>query len=250
MAILNKKLKIKEAGGSTVDCNIYTTQTEAGDTALNLKVSNQNAFVSLKDVDAYGATKGRAKINGATYVILSKAGLPYTEKSWTEPGTYTFTVPAGVTRIRVAVCGGGGSGAGTGISAGHGFAGGTSSFGDLLSATGGGGATGTSGGGGRPGAAGTPNGYAGEWSKGGYTKGFALSFEKTDGDYGRGSGFNRGDNPMQGGSGGYDSQYITVMPNTTYEVNVGEGGAKPTNFAAFYDEGVSGFVLIAYGGDI
>ena len=42
----------------------------------------------------------------------TKASIPpYTEKSWTTPGTYTWTVPAGVTRIRVAVCGGGGGGA-------------------------------------------------------------------------------------------------------------------------------------------
>ena len=52
---------------------------------------------------------------------------------------------------------------------------------------------------------------------------------------------------MQGGSGGYDSQYVDVIPNAIYEIKVGEGGAKPTNFASFYDEGISGFVLIAYG---
>lgn len=36
---------------------------------------------------------------------------PYTEKSWTTPGTYTWTVPAGVTKIKVEVAGAGGGGA-------------------------------------------------------------------------------------------------------------------------------------------
>lgn len=47
MAILNKKLKIKGTDGNTVDCNIYTTQTEAGSAALNMKVDSESTFVAL-----------------------------------------------------------------------------------------------------------------------------------------------------------------------------------------------------------
>ena len=47
MAILNKKLKIKDASGNIVDCNIYTTQTEAGSTALNMKVDGESTFVAM-----------------------------------------------------------------------------------------------------------------------------------------------------------------------------------------------------------
>lgn len=47
MAILTKKLKIKDKNGNTVDCNIYTTQTEAGSAALNMKVNGESTFVAL-----------------------------------------------------------------------------------------------------------------------------------------------------------------------------------------------------------
>lgn len=47
MAILNKKLKIKGTDGNTVDCNIYTTKTEAGSAALNMKVDSESTFVAL-----------------------------------------------------------------------------------------------------------------------------------------------------------------------------------------------------------
>ena len=39
-------------------------------------------------------------------IIVNAPKPAYTEKSWTTPGTYTWTVPEGVTRIRIAVCGG------------------------------------------------------------------------------------------------------------------------------------------------
>lgn len=42
-----------------------------------------------------------------------KAVVPaYTEKSWTTPGTYTWTVPAGVTKVKAEVAGAGGGGGG------------------------------------------------------------------------------------------------------------------------------------------
>ena len=50
-------------------------------------------------------TKENGKSSSASITIIVK--LEYTEQSWTTAGTYTWTCPAGVTRIRVAVCGGG-----------------------------------------------------------------------------------------------------------------------------------------------
>ena len=47
MAILAKKLKIKGTDGTTVDCNIYTTQTEAGSAVLNMKVNGESTFVAV-----------------------------------------------------------------------------------------------------------------------------------------------------------------------------------------------------------
>lgn len=49
-----------------------------------------------------------------------------------------------------------------------------------------------------------------------------------------------------GGGGGYDSKYISVIPNKTYSLSIGSGGAG----AGHSEAGKSGFVLIAFGGDI
>ena len=222
MSILSQKLYIKK-GSSTAACNIYSTAAEAGDKALRVG----NGYVALKNVTDANATAGRVSINGVTYAIATQhtaaVSVPYTEKSWTDAGNYSFTVPAGITRIRVAVCGGG---AGKGSLVGNGKGGGnTSAFG--ITATGGhGGGVAWS-----KGAGGEPNGHASTGNN--VTDGFALSFDKSSGDYGKGGNF--------GGSGGYDSQYVAVTAGQTYTITVGAAGGSG---------GTGGFVLLAYGGDI
>ena len=178
-----------------------------------------------------------------------KAAVPaYTEQSWTEPGTYTFTVPAGVTRMRVAVCGGGGGSAYFASENGEAEKGGDSSFGSF---------TATGGTGGKQysgnltgGIGGTPNGRNGQVGsfrtgaegKGG--TGFSLSFSLSDGDFGEG-GYSR--YVCGGGSGGYNVGYIDVVPNSTIAVNVGAGGEKYIYSIPPDTSGEAGFVLIAYG---
>ena len=162
-----------------------------------------------------------------TYAIATQhtaaVSVPYTEKYWTEAGSHSFTVPAGITRIRVAVCGGG---AGKGSLIGNGKGGGnTSVFG--ITATGGHGGGVAWG----KGAGGEPNGHASTGNN--VTDGFALSFDKSSGDYGKGGNF--------GGSGGYDSQYVAVTAGQSYTITVGAAGGSG---------GTGGFVLLAYGGDI
>lgn len=222
MSILSQKLYIKK-GSSTAACNIYSTAAEAGDKALRVG----NGYVALKDVTDANATAGRVSINGVTYAIATQhtaaVSVPYTEKYWTEAGSHSFTVPAGITRIRVAVCGGG---AGKGSLFGNGKGGdNTSAFG--ITATGGhGGGVAW-----RKGAGGEPNGHASTGNN--VTDGFALSFDKSSGDYGKGGNF--------GGSGGYDSQYVAVTAGQSYTITVGAAGGSG---------GTGGFVLLAYGGDI
>ena len=222
MSILSQKLYIKK-GSSTAACNIYSTAAEAGDKALRVG----NGYVALKDVTDANATAGRVSINGVTYAIATQhtaaVSVPYTEKYWTEAGSHSFTVPAGITRIRIAVCGGG---AGKGSLIGNGKGGdNTSAFG--ITATGGhGGGVAW-----RKGAGGEPNGHASTGNN--VTDGFALSFDKSSGDYGKGGNF--------GGSGGYDSQYVAVTAGQSYTITVGAAGGS---------NGSAGFVLIAYGGDI
>lgn len=222
MSILSQKLYIKK-GSSTAACNIYSTAAEAGDKALRVG----NGYVALKDVTDANATAGRVSINGVTYAIATQhtaaVSVPYTEKYWTEAGSHSFTVPAGITRIRVAVCGGG---AGKGSLIGNGKGGdNTSAFG--ITATGGHGGGVAWG----KGAGGKPNGHASTGNN--VTDGFALSFDKSSGDYGKGGNF--------GGSGGYDSQYVAVTAGQSYTITVGAAGGSG---------GTGGFVLLAYGGDI
>lgn len=221
MSILSQKLYIKK-GSSTAACNIYSTAAEAGDKALRVG----NGYVALKPITDANATAGRVSVGGVTYAIATKhesggVVVPYTEKYWTEAGNHSFTVPTGVTRLRVAVCGGGG-GKGGWILGGNG--GDSSAFG--LKATGGRGGWRLG-----EGSGGEPNGIASSGNS--ITDGFLMSFDMTIGTYGRGGQYS--------GSGGYDSQYVSVTAGRSYAITV--GGAGGTN-------GTGGFVLMAYGGDI
>lgn len=226
MSILFKKIYIKK-GSSTAACNIYSTAAEAGDKALSVRVDGVAGYVALKPITDANATAGRVSIGGVTYAIATKhesggTVVPYTEKSWTEAGNYSFVVPSGINRLRIALCGGG-AGAGAG---GAGNTGGDTRAFDLFATGGEGGSAWTYGNGG------TPNGYASEGNK--VTAGFALSFDKANnGDYGKGGKY--------GGSGGYDSQYVSVVAGQSYAITVGGAGGAG---------GTGGFVLVAYGGDI
>lgn len=229
MGTMSKKLYVKQTNGMAVGCNIYTTAAEAGDKALSVRVDGVAGYVALKPITDSNATAGRVSVGGVTYAIATKhesgggVAVPYTENYWTEAGSHSFTVPTGITRIRVAVCGGG---AGKGSLTGNGKGGGnTDAFG--LTATGGhGGGVAWSRGDG-----GTPNGIASSGNS--TTDGFLMSFDLTKGTYGKGGNY--------GGSGGYDSQYVAVNAGQSYAITV--GGAGGTG-------GTGGFVLIAYGGDI
>lgn len=228
MGLLSKKLYVKKDGRQALACNIYSTSAEAGEKALKVNVDGVNGYVALKSTDNTAATDMRVKIGTVIYAVATKhdsggVAIPYTESYWTEAGSHSFTVPAGITRIRVAVCGGGG-GKGSLFSNGKG-GGNTSAFG--ITATGG------HGGGVAfiKGAGGEPNGHASTGNN--VTEGFALSFDKSSGDYGKGGNF--------GGSGGYDSQYVAVTAGQSYTITVGAAGGSG---------GTGGFVLLAYGGDI
>ena len=228
MGLLSKKLYVKKDGRQALACNIYSTSAEAGEKALKVNVDGINGYVALKSTDNTAATDMRVKIGDVMYAVATKhesggAAIPYTESHWTGAGSHSFTVPAGITRIRVAVCGGG---AGKGSLIGNGKNGGnTSAFG--ITATGGHGGGVAWG----KGAGGEPNGHASTGNN--VTDGFALSFDKSSGDYGKGGNF--------GGSGGYDSQYVAVTEGQSYTITVGAAGGSG---------GTGGFVLLAYGGDI
>ena len=246
MAELVKKLHIK-SGEIVETAKIYSTVAETGTDYMFAKIDGVPAYISLGDINDERATNGRILKNGETKAVLNSGKPPYAEQSWTSAGTYTFTVPAGVVRVRVAVCGGGG-GAGAFTTGGTG---GTSSFGDLIQATGGAGQTG-----------GTPNGRNGSATSRNDTtlngaQGFVLSFTQQNGEYGTGGSawhdHHVSGTVHSGGSGGYNSGYVDVIPLQTYQINVGAAGA---NRNASWDDndnvwgGSGGFVLIGFGGDV
>lgn len=257
MAELTKSLHFLK-DGTEQTAKAYSTTTESGDDYVFANIDGVQAYIPIGSISDTRATNGRVTKSGTTYAILKMAKPAYAEMSWTTAGTYTWTAPMGVTRVKVAVVGGGGSGYSNG---GNGSAGsgGTSKFGSLLQATGGGGGTWEgeywndtedySDGYGVAGTAGSPNGNTGKVDK--YNRypvgggaGFALSFTKTSGSYGQG-----GKGIASGGGGGYNTGYVNVTAGTSYSITVGAGG-RGYSHGSTGEAGNSGYVYIAFGGDI
>lgn len=238
MAELTKKLHFKKNTTEHM-AKAYSTTAEAGAEYITNKIDGVTAYVPIGATNESRATMGRVTKNG-TKAILTMGKPPYTEKSWITPGTYTFTVPAGVTRIRVAVCGGGAGGVFKWRSSilGKGEDGEASSAFEIV-ATGGKACKLED----MEAAGGTPNGFNGQHATA-WTRGFKLSFDNLDGDYGKGGGGPDG-GEYCGGSGGYNSIYVNVIAGKTYTIIVGKGG-----YSERLNNGNAGFVLIAYGGDI
>lgn len=286
MAELVKKHHYKQNGVEQT-AKTYSTIAEAGTEYIENKIDGVICYVAIGDTTDNRATVGRVKKSSiaAERAILSTGKVPYTEISWTTPGVYTWTAPGGVYRALVATCGGG---AGclvatlnsmrpptTSYTAGTG---GTSSFGSFLSATGGIGFSynasnhselrGMIDGPGHAlsGYAGSPNGRNGHVITGdhnpspsGYGAGFGLSFSLTNGNYGQGGQGYMGNPDTNnvcsiGSSGGYNTGYVNVTPGTTYTIYVGAGGNAfihdTSNSSPWAHNGNSGYVYIAFGGDI
>ena len=232
------------------------------DTSNNEIITNTNILtVGMHTIRCTVIKETEATASTTIAIIVNSAKPEYTEKSWTTAGTYTWTCPKGVTQIRVAVCGGGGDGAqfkgsdgGGNTAFAGGGKGGDSSFASFK-ATGGFGGFYSSGkeddpieqGEVRPftrysaGSGGSPNGKENN-------TGFALSFVMADGNYGKGGYVNSYN--TNGGSGGYNTGYVDVLEGEVYTIVVGAGGHAKYQRYCSSNDGNSGFVLIAYGGDI
>lgn len=113
MAELNKTIHIRK-GSTEQTVKLYTTLAEAGDAYSYIKVDGVQAYIPLGAENDSRATMGRVKEHtGSQWAILTSGKPPYHMDSYTNAGTYTWTCPAGITKARVTVAGGGGGGLAT-----------------------------------------------------------------------------------------------------------------------------------------
>ncbi|MEI6238127.1 MAG: hypothetical protein WCP15_01160 [bacterium] len=102
-------------------------------------VDSTDTLASKLKIQTSGGLKFLKKYSAGSGPTVNYAGLNYTEQQiFKTPGTFTFTVPAGVSSIVVQTWGGGGGGA-TRATNSSGTSGGQTSFGASIYSTGGGG---------------------------------------------------------------------------------------------------------------
>lgn len=107
-----KHLGIKK-GTATWAVPIYDNTGEAGSAYSYIKVGGATGYIPLCSTSDSRATAGRIKEHTGTIFAIATSGTPaYQKVTYSTPGSYTFTVPAGVTKLRVEVAGGGGSSGG------------------------------------------------------------------------------------------------------------------------------------------
>lgn len=275
MALFSKKLRLKKSGVTNEEVyNIYSTTTEVAPDYIQVYVDGKLGYVPIVNEAHYFAGSIKASINSTIYSLLTKAGQPYGYKIYNTPGTYTFTVPEYIFKVKVTIVGGGGGGACSGRGSGdynntaQGGTGGTSSCGSL-SCTGG------------TGGMAYNNYYSdGEWSSWDYGSSYGVGGSpsgrrgNTGGDNAAisgGAGFQLLDNKTygtggacgattnsskywdlmgSGGSGGYRSASISVTPLSTITVVVGAGGAGDNNnkeSTSYANNGGNGAVQIEWG---
>jgi hypothetical protein len=195
---------------------------------------------------------------GVSWTTISTGGQLRTQV-FTAPGT--FTTPASTTQVRVTVAGGGGGSSGPGAPA-PGDAGGSSSFGALVSATGGGGAPNGPASPASPGTGTVSSGTTivnnnvgsrtvaniSTYVSGAFVGGLvsngnpAVAYSTTNRDNGAGAA---GNGQSFGGSGGLAVAVAPVTVSTPYAITVGAGGAAP---APTRNGGVGGVVVVEFVG--
>lgn len=107
MATFSKKINILK-NGVTHTVAVYTTAAEAGSTYTGaIIIDGTQGYYPLCSTSDSRATPGRClHSNGNTYA-LAKTGVPPYSKKLITSGTGTFTVPSGVSKLKVTCIGGG-----------------------------------------------------------------------------------------------------------------------------------------------
>lgn len=111
MAEYAKKLHIRKSGVVT-DIKLYSTTGEVGADYLTLKDDINTMYAKAGTTNDANASDLTVKKGSTTYAVLTQATPPYTKVTYSNVGTSTFTVPAGVTKLQITVAGSGGGGGG------------------------------------------------------------------------------------------------------------------------------------------
>ena len=138
MATLAKKIYIKNSAGTQQTALIYSTTGESGVPYLSLTVDGVQGYACLVGTSDARATSGRVKRPDGNQYAIGTSGTPdYGYGYYTSNGS--FTVPVGVTMLRVTCVGGGAGGIiwqdrehGTGTITTNGQNGGNTVFGSVV----------------------------------------------------------------------------------------------------------------------
>jgi hypothetical protein len=114
MATFSKKINILKSG-TTYKVNVYSTSGEAGSSFTGaIIIDGTQGYYPLCGTSDSRATPGRClHSNGTTYALATDGVPAYAYKYITAVGSGTFTVPKGVTKLRVTCVGGGAGGVAT-----------------------------------------------------------------------------------------------------------------------------------------
>ena len=248
---------------SNVWSNVFTRNVLVYSPANDIISSNISQILVI---GSDGVTVRKANVSNVAAAI-SVNSIP-TMNTITATGTTTWVVPAGTTKVKVTLVGAGGGGGGIypGSAAYPGTAGGTSSFGAYLSATGGGGGGCgiTNGAAGAGGSAGTSTGAT--YAQGSpYYSIYGSLASSTSGSPGVAaeyysysvcsySGTTSNIQNYMGGAGGRAGYGVAIIsgltPGSSITVTVGAGGGGGTNYygapGTASTAGSNGFVAIEY----
>lgn len=229
---LNSKEGLLGTGTASQFLNGLKAWTDFGSTVRGTTLAGFNPVLAVPVTSSDTVMSAIEKLEASIASINSgAAGAAANFQYYSAPGSYTYTVPSGITAVEVTVAGGGGAGMSGGSNA---FAnsGAASSFGVHCTASGGQGGRGTS-----IDMLGATHGNA---SGGDFNLIGGGAPGGRGGVYMSSSSFAAGD----GGNGGLCRKIVTLSSGSTVTVTVGAGGVGSTGVPYGGQNGVNGYVIV------
>lgn len=229
---LNTKESLIGTGTAAQFLNGLKAWTDFGSTVRTTPLTGFNPVLAVPVTASDTVMSAIEKLEASIASLNSGgAGAAANFQYYSAPGSYTYTVPAGITAVEVTVAGGGGAGMSGGSNA-YANSGSASSFGAHCTASGGQGGRGTS-----IDMLGATHGNA---SGGDFNLIGGGSPGGRGGVYMSSSSFAAGD----GGNGGLCRRIVTLSSGSTVTVTVGAGGVGSTGVPYGGQNGVNGYVIV------